>query len=103
MGIEKAYEIANNNYLNNGNNRIILATDGEFPINRKISKTVKQNSKIKIYLTIFHFTNSEKSSEKLKNLSKKGMGNYEIITPDNINSKLVNEVKAIKKKCGIIF
>ena len=92
-GIETAYKIANENLVTDGNNRIILATDGEFPIDNKMKSIISQNASKQVFLTIFHFTKSVNENQQLKKLAKKGKGNYEIITPDNMNLNLVNEVK----------
>jgi Mg-chelatase subunit ChlD len=41
-GIKLAYKVADENYLRGGNNRIILATDGEFPVNKESIKLIEK-------------------------------------------------------------
>lgn len=95
-GIRMAFDVADKSYVRGGNNRIILATDGEFPINPKVRDQVEGFAGNDIFLTVFNF--AEKPSRNLEALSSKGGGNYVHITPQNIEGKLIREVKSKKKK-----
>jgi Mg-chelatase subunit ChlD len=97
-GVELAYEVADKNYIRGGNNRIILATDGEFPVNEKTLSLVKKFSGQDIFITVFNFGKSTLSSKNLKQLAVTGKGNYEYITHANVDAKLITEAKAKKKK-----
>ncbi len=94
-GIKLAYKTANKNLKVNENNRIILATDGNFKIDDKTIELIEQNTTKGIYLSVFDFGNQK--SKKLLNLAQTGKGNYEKINETNINSKLVKEAKSISK------
>jgi Mg-chelatase subunit ChlD len=97
-GIKLAYQVADKNYLRGGNNRIILATDGEFPVSEEASALVEKFSKEDIFLTVFNFGKGSGSSKSLEHLSTIGHGNYEHINRDNMENKLIHEVKAKKAK-----
>ena len=95
-GMKTAFKLANNNFIENGNNRIILATDGEFTVDPKLSKLVKKYSDNNIHLSVFHFGKNKGKKISLYELSQIGNGNYEIITEENSDEKLVKEAKAVR-------
>ncbi len=95
-GIRLAYKVANRHYIRAGNNRIILATDGEFPVNNELYNLATANAQEDVYLSVFHFTPRSTPNTPLWQLSQKGRGSYEHITPQNANYKLVSEAKAKK-------
>jgi len=97
-GISLAYEIADENYIRGGNNRIILATDGEFPISEEIFNLTKKFSGEDIFISVFNFGKANQSAKNLQRLTSLGKGNYEYITRDNVDTKLVKEAKAKKRK-----
>jgi Mg-chelatase subunit ChlD len=97
-GIELAYDVADKNYIRGGNNRIILATDGEFPVNEKTFNLVKKFSGEDIFMTIFNFGKTTLSAKNLKQLSAFGKGNYEYVSRENVDVKLIGEAKAKKRK-----
>ncbi len=97
-GVELAYEVADKNYIRGGNNRIILATDGEFPVSEETFDLVKKFSGQDIFITVFNFGKTTLSAKNLKQLSVTGKGNYEYITRGNVDTKLITEAKAKKKK-----
>jgi Mg-chelatase subunit ChlD len=97
-GIKLAYQVADRNYIRGGNNRIILATDGEFPISEDVFNTAEKFSKEDIFVTVFNFGKTTASAKNLEKLSRKGKGNYERITKENMELKLIKEVKAKKAK-----
>jgi Mg-chelatase subunit ChlD len=95
-GLKTAYKLAKAGYVQNGNNRIILATDGEFEVNDNLYKTVRKIAADKIALTIFHYGKNKGKKMSLYELSMITEGNYELITDRNSDAKLVKEAKAIK-------
>jgi secreted protein with Ig-like and vWFA domain len=97
-GITLAYEIADKNYIRGGNNRIILATDGEFPISKETFELAKRSAGEDIFITVFNFGKTSQSAKNLQQLSSLGKGNYEYITRENVDVKLVSEAKAKKRK-----
>jgi Mg-chelatase subunit ChlD len=97
-GIKLAYETALKNFINQGNNRIILATDGEFPISDKTYQLAAENATKDISLTVFSFGKVEKKYDKLIKLADSAQGRYEHLTEENADFKLVKEAKAKKLK-----
>lgn len=97
-GTMMAYSVADKNYIRGGNNRIILATDGEFTIGSKTFELVKSFAAQDIFLTVFNFGNQVTSAKGLEQLATSGKGNYEHITRLNVDAKLIKEVKAKKKR-----
>ncbi len=96
-GVFMATELMQNNYLENGNNRIILATDGLFNISDDVYKIVKKTYKKDIILSVINFNQTDNS--KLKLLTEKGGGNYWRINNTNTSlfRLLEKEVKGKRK------
>jgi Mg-chelatase subunit ChlD len=96
--LKLAYATADEHYIRAGNNRIVLATDGEFATSDDILQMIEQFSKNDIYLSIFNFGKGMGSSRALERLALLGHGNYEYISRENAELKLIREVKAKRKK-----
>ncbi|MFZ2906826.1 MAG: VWA domain-containing protein [Cyclobacteriaceae bacterium] len=97
-GITLAYEVADENYIRGGNNRIILATDGEFPMSEESVALVKKFAGEDIFISVFNFGKAAQSAKNLQRLAALGKGNYEHITRENVDTKLISEAKAKRKK-----
>jgi Ca-activated chloride channel family protein len=97
-GLKLAYEVADENYIRGGNNRIILATDGQFATSEETLALIQKFSKEDIFLTIFNFGKGAGASKELENLAAMGKGNYSYISKENVEVKLIREAKAKKKK-----
>lgn len=93
-GIRLAYKLANKHYLPAGNNRIVLATDGEFDINDDVQASVAENAQRPIFLTVFTFGKTEVNGPNLRRIAGSGQGNYVHITPANASQQLVLEAQA---------
>jgi Ca-activated chloride channel family protein len=85
-GIQLAYKIAAENFIEGGNNRIILATDGDFNVGVSSTPELVQMIEKKrdegIYLTILGYGMGNYKDGRLEELADKGNGNYYYI--DNI-------------------
>ncbi|MFT5819045.1 MAG: Ca-activated chloride channel family protein [Crocinitomix sp.] len=79
-GIEKAYDQAVENFVKNGNNRIILATDGDFNIGRssggELTRLIEEKRDLGVYLTILGFGMGNYKDSKMESLADHGNGNY---------------------------
>lgn len=79
-GVRLAYNIAKNNYVKNGNNRVILATDGDFNVGAKteieLEELITQYRDQGIYLTCFGVGMGNYKDSKIQTLSRKGNGNF---------------------------
>ncbi|MCL4144443.1 UNVERIFIED_CONTAM: hypothetical protein GTU68_009512, partial [Idotea baltica] len=95
-GIKLAYKIAKQNFIKNGNNRIILATDGDFNVGASSDKAMEDLVEEKrdegVFLTVLGFGTGNYKDSKMEILADKGNGNHAYI--DNIleaKKVLVNE------------
>ncbi|WP_353721155.1 VWA domain-containing protein [Dyadobacter sp. 676] len=98
-GIKLAYKTANKQYIRAGNNRIVLATDGEFPVSDEVVDMIRQNAHQDVYLSVFTFGRNEHTGQKLKKLSELGMGSYAHVTDATADLQLILEAQA-KKLAG---
>lgn len=78
--IRTAYKVARNNFIQNGNNRVILATDGDFNIGqtseKELEDIISQERKTGIYLTCLGVGIGNYKDSKLEALATKGNGNF---------------------------
>ena len=85
-GIELAYKTAQENFIKNGNNRVILATDGDFNVggssNSDMQTLIEEKRKSGVFLTCLGYGMGNYKDSKMEILSDKGNGNYAYI--DNI-------------------
>lgn len=91
-GIQRAYALAEKNYSKDANNRIILATDGDFNVG--ISNTAQLVSYIEeernkgIYLTILGFGMGNYQDDRMEQLSNAGNGNYFYVDNERESDKI---------------
>ena len=98
-GMSKSLKIATDNYIENGNNRIILATDGGFEMSKSLFRKAEQISRRNMSLSIFYLNKKELSTfaAKFKELANKGNGNYTYVTKQNAKVVLLKEAQSIQK------
>ena len=86
-GITTAYEIAEKNFIEGGNNRIILATDGDLNVGvsseGELKKLVEKKRKNGVSLSVLGFGTGNIKDNKMETLADNGNGNYSYI--DSIN------------------
>ncbi|RPI70762.1 MAG: DUF3520 domain-containing protein [Ignavibacteriales bacterium] len=86
QGIQLAYKIAKENFIKDGNNRVILATDGDFNIGisstSEMVRMIVEKRDEGIFLTILGFGMGNYKDDRLEQIADKGNGNYYYI--DNI-------------------
>jgi len=79
-GIQLAYKIAKENFRDGGNNRVILATDGDFNVgessNGGMERLIEEKRKDGIFLTALGFGMGNYKDSKMEILADKGNGNY---------------------------
>ena len=82
-GIELAYKIAQENFIDGGNNRVILATDGDFNVgassNKSMEELIVEKRKSGVFLTALGFGMGNYKDSKLEILADKGNGNHAYI------------------------
>ena len=86
-GIKLAYKTAKEAFIKGGNNRVILATDGDFNIGTsstsELVRLIEEKRKDNIYLTILGFGMGNYKDGRMEQISNAGNGNYFYI--DNIS------------------
>ena len=91
-GIEVAYNAAEENFVEDGNNRVILATDGDFNVGltsyNDLEKLITQKKETGIYLTCLGFGTGNYKDKTMELLADKGNGNYYYIS-DTTEAKRV--------------
>jgi len=99
-GMKMAYGHAEETYIDGGNNRIILATDGKFDVDGRINRMIRINAREKIKLSAFLFglrTNRE-VRENLQSLVDFGEGNYSHLKlGESTEEALLKESKALRR------
>ena len=87
QGIKLAYKTAMDNFIEGGNNRVILATDGDFNVgissSEDLEKLIEEKRKTGVYLTTLGFGRGNYKDNRMEKLADKGNGNYSYI--DNLN------------------
>jgi Ca-activated chloride channel family protein len=98
-GIRLAYDVAKQNHIRNGNNRVILATDGDFNVgvssDAELVELIEQRREQGTFLTVLGFGTGNVKDSKMEKLADKGNGNYAYV--DNITEArkvLVTEMGA---------
>lgn len=82
-GIELAYKLAQKNFKRKGNNRVILATDGDFNVgrtsNKDMEELIEEKRESGVYLSVLGFGYGNYKDDKLEILADKGNGNHAYI------------------------
>jgi Ca-activated chloride channel homolog len=82
-GIQLAYKIAKEHFVEGGNNRVIMATDGDFNVGLSSDKAMEQLIEEKrdqgVFLTVLGFGMGNYKDSKMELLADKGNGNYAYI------------------------
>jgi Ca-activated chloride channel family protein len=86
QGIMLAYKTARDHFIKGGNNRVILATDGDFNVgvssNAGMEELIEKERESGVFLTVLGFGMGNYKDSKMEILADKGNGNYAYI--DNI-------------------
>ncbi len=86
QGLILAYKLASENYVKEGNNRIILATDGDFNVgissNAEMERLIEKKRDEGIFITVLGFGMDNYKDDKMEIIADRGNGNYAYI--DNI-------------------
>ena len=101
-GIITAYKLAKQVYMPEGNNRIILASDGDFNVGvtsrGELQRLIEEKRKSGIYLTVLGFGMGNYHDDTMEILADKGNGNYAYI--DNL---LEAKKVMVKEMSGTMF
>ncbi len=95
QGIQLAYQVALDNFIPSGTNRVILCSDGDFNVGTTSSgeliRLVEERAKQNIFLTVLGFGIGNHNDAMLEQISNKGNGNYAFIDTDNEARKVLVE------------
>ena len=79
-GIQLAYQVARDNFLSEGNNRVILATDGDFNVGVSsdggLVRMIEERRQDGVFLTVLGFGTGNLKDAKMEQLANKGNGHY---------------------------
>ena len=82
-GLKLAYELAEENFIEDGNNRVILATDGDLNVGisseSELKKFIEKKRKSGVYLSVLGFGSGNLKDNKMETLADYGNGNYNYI------------------------
>jgi Ca-activated chloride channel homolog len=85
-GLKLAYAQAEKNFIKGGNNRILLATDGDFNVgessNGGMERLVEEKRELGVFITVLGFGMGNVKDDKMETIADKGNGNYSYI--DNL-------------------
>lgn len=112
-GIELAYSVANDYFIEGGNNRVILFTDGDFNIgkvrDKELENLISQKAQSGIYLTCCGYRSTFENST-MKTLADHGNGNAYFIDGEFEAEKVfikeigkTRDVVAKDAKCQVVF
>lgn len=97
-GIQLAYKLAKENFIQSGNNRIILASDGDFNVgvssDSELVRLIEQKREEGVFLTVLGVGMGNLQDSKMEKLANKGNGNYAYL--DN----LLEAKKVLVKEIG---
>lgn len=82
-GIQLAYKVARENFVKGGNNRVILATDGDFNVGvsstSELIRMIEEKREQGIFLSVLGFGTGNLKDSRMEQLADKGNGNYAYI------------------------
>jgi Ca-activated chloride channel family protein len=100
-GIETAYEIAEKYFIDGGNNRVILATDGDLNVGvtseGALTRLIEEKRKTGVSLSVMGFGTENLKDNKLEALADNGNGNYSYI------DSLLEAKKVLVEELGATF
>jgi Ca-activated chloride channel homolog len=94
-GIELAYRIAQENFIRDGANRVILCTDGDFNVGvtdeGSLVRLIEEKAKKDVFLSVLGFGTGNYKDSTMEKLADKGNGNYAYIDTFNEARKALGE------------
>ena len=82
-GIALAYEVARKHFIEDGNNRVILATDGDFNVGAssdgEMVRLIEKERESGIFLTVLGFGTGNLQDSKMEQIADHGNGNFHYV------------------------
>ena len=92
-GLRLAYRVARQNFVDEGNNRVILATDGDFNVGESsdaaMIRLVEERRQQGTFLTVLGFGTGNLQSAKMQSIAQHGNGNYAYIDSEREARKVL--------------
>ena len=99
-GITTAYKLAEEYFIEGGNNRVILATDGDLNVGlsseEELTSLISQKRDSGVYLSVLGFGSGNYKDNRLEALADNGNGNYAYI--DSVDEAR-SEERRVGKEC----
>jgi Ca-activated chloride channel family protein len=97
-GIQLAYKTALDNFIQNGNNRVILATDGDFNVglssDYELVRLIENKRNSGVFLSVLGFGSGNLNDSMKEKLADKGNGNYTYIDSEDEARKALGQQAA---------
>ena len=97
-GIQLAYKVALDNFMPDGNNRVVLATDGDFNVglqsDDELVRHIEAKRRSGIFLSVLGFGTGNTNDSMMEKLADKGNGNYAYIDSQAEARKALGEQAA---------
>jgi Ca-activated chloride channel homolog len=94
-GIQLAYTIAKQNFIEGGTNRVILCTDGDFNVGvtnqGDLTRVIEEKAKAGVFLSVLGFGMGNLKDSTMEKLADKGNGNYAYIDTQQEAKKVLVE------------
>jgi len=94
-GIRLAYKVAKDNFIKGGNNRVILATDGDFNVgassDQAMQELIEEKRKEGVFITTLGFGTGNYQDSKMETIADKGNSNYYYLDSFNEAYKVFNK------------
>ncbi|KRD43918.1 hypothetical protein ASE38_06940 [Cellulomonas sp. Root930] len=95
-GLQTAYELATKNFVEGGNNRVVLATDGDFNVGpstpEQLTDLIEEHARSGVYISVLGFGMGNLKDNTMEAIADHGNGNYAYIdTLDEARKVLVDE------------
>lgn len=101
-GILLAYKTAEKNFIKNGNNRVVLCSDGDFNVgissDDELERLIEKKRETGIYLTVLGYGMGNYKDSKMQKLAGKGNGNHAYIDSEDEAKKVL-----VKQFGGTMF
>ncbi len=98
QGIQLAYRVALDNFIQNGSNRVILATDGDFNVglrsDEELVNLIEAKRRTGIFLSVLGFGTGNTNDSMMEKLADRGNGNYAYIDSQSEARKALGEQAA---------
>ncbi len=99
VGLEAAYTLVFENYIPDGNNQVILATDGLFRTDQATLNQIEEYKKKGVKLSVVGFGDDEKGKPAMQRLANTGGGNFiEFSDSPEVTNLLIQELKRNSKR-----